>query len=162
MSDATRSEPAATPERDVVAARLARVVGRVGRRTRPSHGELSAGHYSTLSSIDQLGPQRLGDLARTERVSAPTMTRLVTTLEERGLAQRTATPEDARSVTVEITAAGRALVLAARAERASAVRALLDVLDDDAVARIDAALDALEAVAREALLAAAQSSSTTR
>lgn len=136
---------------DDVAERLARAVGRIGRRTRPTHGGLSVGHYSTLSTIDRLGRQRLGDLARIERVSAPTMTRLVTTLEGRGLAVRTANPDDARSVTVDITDEGRSTVLVARAERAATVAELLVVLDDEQLARVAGALDALELVAIEAM-----------
>lgn len=151
--DSSGSAPSGLPQpsAEEVAARLARVVGRIGRRTRPTHGGLSVGHYSTLSTIDRLGPQRLGDLARVERVSAPTMTRLVTTLERRGFAERTANPDDARSVTVDVTDAGRAVILEARAERAATVASLVDVLDEDQLARLADALDALEVLAVEAM-----------
>jgi DNA-binding MarR family transcriptional regulator len=164
------TEPAGpVPDRDEMAARLARVIGRVGRRTRPTHGGLSAGHYSTLSSVQQLGPQRLGDLARTERVSAPTMTRIVQALEERGLAIRTATPDDARSTTVSSTPEGDRLLRVARVERAAAVRELLDALAPDELAVLAQALGALESIAHEALVGPARDtpardpqSSTTR
>jgi DNA-binding MarR family transcriptional regulator len=136
--------------RDEVAGRLATALVRVARRIRPTHGELSAGHFSTLATIARFGPQRPSDLARCERVSAPTMTRIVCVLEARGLVARHQTPEDARSVTVKITGEGTHLLVQARAEQTSAVGRLLEVLDDDQIGRVAAALDALEAVARQA------------
>jgi DNA-binding MarR family transcriptional regulator len=136
--------------REEVAGRLAVVIGRVGRRIRPAHGELSAGHFSTLATIARFGPQRPSDLARVERVSAPTMTRIVCVLEGRGLVAREQTPEDARSVTIEITPEGARLLGQARADHTAAVGRLLESLDDDELDRVAAALDALETVARQA------------
>ena len=138
------------PTHEEVAGRLAAVVARVGRRIRPTHGELSAGHFSTLATIARFGPQRPSDLARVERVSAPTMTRIVGVLEARDLVTRRQTPEDARSVTIEITLEGTRLLGQARTERTAALGELLDVLDDDELDRLAAALGALEAVARAA------------
>ena len=40
--------------------------------------------WRTLSVLRDLGPMRLGELARVSRVSQPTMTKLVHTLDERG------------------------------------------------------------------------------
>jgi DNA-binding MarR family transcriptional regulator len=139
-----------TPSREEVAERLAVVIGRVARRIRPAHGELSAGHFSTLATIARFGPQRPSDLARIERMSAPTMTRIVCVLETRGLVARQPTPEDARSVTIEITPEGARLLGQARADQATAVGRLLEALDDDQLERVAVALDALESVAREA------------
>jgi DNA-binding MarR family transcriptional regulator len=139
------------PSREEVAARLAAVVGHVARRVRPAHGELSAGHFSTLATIARFGPQRPSDLARHERVSAPTMTRIVSALEARGLASRRQAPDDARSVLIELTPEGARLLSHARTERTTAVERLLDVLDDDGIATVVVALGALEAVAHKAV-----------
>ena len=143
--------PAVADEaRTEVAARLTPVLLRVGRRIRPASGELAVGHFSTLSTLWRSGPQRPSDLARTERFSPPAVTRIVGALEDRGLVVRRPSPDDARSSLVEITEEGRRLLVATRTEQAKGVARLLTVLDDDELAQIADALDALEKVAREA------------
>lgn len=139
-----------------VASRLGAAVGRIARLTRPSRGELSAGHFSTLATIVRHGPQRPSDLARAERVAASTMTRIISVLERRHLVERRQTPTDARSVTVAITPEGRRLLDEARTDRSTSVAELLQVLDDGQLARVAEALELLELVAAEAL----ESSST--
>lgn len=72
---------------------------------------------SALSVLVFGGPHTLGELARRERVTAPTMTRVVTGLEEMGLARRRPDEHDARLVWVEATAAGRDVMERARLAR---------------------------------------------
>ncbi|WP_285775839.1 MarR family transcriptional regulator [Microtetraspora sp. NBRC 13810] len=66
--------------------------------------------FTTLSVLDTLaaggGPMRLTDLARTEQVSQPGITQLVTRLERDGLVERRPDPSDGRAVLVHITEAG--------------------------------------------------------
>jgi len=128
-----------------VAARLAVAVGRINRRIRPAGHGLSLGLLSALSSVVRSGPVRPGDLARTEAVAAPTLTRLIAELERRGFLTRRPDPADGRSYLVEATGAGAEAVLQALAERAEHVAALLADLSDDQVAYVAAALPALEA-----------------
>lgn len=137
-SDAVRHE---------VAARLAVAVGRINRRIRPAADGLSHGLVSALSTLVRKGPLRPGDLARFEVVAAPTMTRAIADLESRGLVSRTQDPEDGRSFLIEATQDGADAVLRARAERAERVDALLADRTPDELARLAAALDALEATA---------------
>jgi DNA-binding MarR family transcriptional regulator len=136
-----------TPDPSDAAARLAAVVGRVARRIRPTHGDLSAGHFSTLATIERLGPQRPSDLARVERMGAPAMTRIVALLESRGLLERSPAPDDARSVLLHLTADGHRVVGDVRAERAGLVRDLLSGLDEGELQAVADALAALEKVA---------------
>ncbi|WP_031160369.1 MarR family winged helix-turn-helix transcriptional regulator [Streptosporangium roseum] len=67
--------------------------------------------FTTLSVLDTLacggGPIRLTDLAKTEQVSQPGITQLVTRLERDGLVERRPDPSDGRAVLVHITEAGR-------------------------------------------------------
>ncbi|MET7886783.1 MarR family winged helix-turn-helix transcriptional regulator [Streptomyces avermitilis] len=67
--------------------------------------------FTTLSVLDTLAfggsPMRLTDLARTEQVSQPGITQLVTRLERDGLVERRPDPSDGRAVLVHITEAGR-------------------------------------------------------
>jgi DNA-binding MarR family transcriptional regulator len=139
-----------SPDPSDVAARLAVVVGRVARRIRPTHGDLSAGHFSTLATIERLGPQRPSDLARIERMGAPAMTRIVALLESRGLLERSPAPDDARSVLLHLTDAGHQVVQDVRTERASIVGELIAGLDEDELRAVDAALGPLLEVARAA------------
>ncbi len=146
--------PGRTPDevRGEVAARLARVVLRVTRRIRPTREGLSASHFSLLATLLRYGPRRPSDLAHIERLAPPAVSRVVGALEERGFVVRRPSPDDARSHLVEITDAGAALVLEARAEQADAVARLLEALDEDQLAALAAALGPLEQVAREASL----------
>ncbi len=51
-----------------------------------------------------------GELAEHEKVQPPSMTRVVTHLEERGLLARSPHPTDRRQVTLSVTPAGEALL----------------------------------------------------
>jgi DNA-binding MarR family transcriptional regulator len=130
-----------------VAARLALAVGRLNRRIRPTADGLTHGQVSALSTIARQGPLRPGDLARIERVAAPTITRILAELETKGFVSRAADPDDGRSFFVEASAAGEAEVLRAREERAVRVLELFDGLSEEQIAELAAALDALEATA---------------
>lgn len=68
--------------------------------------------FTTLSVLDTLAcggssPMRLTDLTKTEQVSQPGITQLVTRLERDGLVERRPDPSDGRAVLVHITEAGR-------------------------------------------------------
>src|SRR5829696_2766474 len=78
---------------------------------------------SALSVLVYRGALTLSELADAERVTAPTMTRVVDGLERDSLARREPHPEDGRSVRVVVTARGHRLFQHARRRR-------LDVLDD--------------------------------
>jgi DNA-binding MarR family transcriptional regulator len=135
------------PDRDDVAGRLALAVGRLNRRIRSGTGGLSHGQLSALSTIVRQGPLRPSEVAAIEQVAAPTVTRLVTELEARGLVERTPDPDDGRSFFVSGTDAGIELLLEARSDRARAVTRILDGLDPEQVAALRAALPALEEAA---------------
>nr|WP_311132526.1 MarR family transcriptional regulator [Nonomuraea gerenzanensis] len=69
--------------------------------------KLSFTTLSVLDTLAQRGPLRLTDLTRTEQVSQPGITQLVTRLEREGLVERRPDPSDGRAVLVHITEAGR-------------------------------------------------------
>src|SRR3954451_24634481 len=86
---------ASAPE---LAADLRLVIGRLARSLRQiDDGGLTPSQLSALSSIDALGSVRLGDLAAAERVTSPTLTKIVANLEAAGLVQRSADPDDRRA-----------------------------------------------------------------
>ena len=82
---------------------------------------LSAPRLSALSVIVFGGPLTLGELANAEQVRPPTMTRLVSALEQAGLVAREADPEDKRLTRIRATAKGRTLLSRGRARRVAAL-----------------------------------------
>src|SRR5215213_1464176 len=90
-----------------LASRLRLAVTRLSRRLRTAlPGELSPSQLATLSTVERLGPLTLGELSAAERVKPPTMTKIVSCLEEQGLVSRTVDASDRRVARVEATAAG--------------------------------------------------------
>ncbi|MGW2745407.1 MarR family winged helix-turn-helix transcriptional regulator [Streptomyces sp. NPDC001450] len=99
--------------------------------------------FTTLSVLDTLafrGPTRLTDLVRTEQLSQPGVTQLVTRLERDGLVERRPDPTDGRAVLVHITEEGRKIGQARHADRARHLRPLIDELTSEERRTIAAAL----------------------
>src|SRR5204863_305168 len=78
-------------------------------------------HRSALSAVVFAGGMSIGDLARSERVGAPAMTKTVGVLETEGLARRVRDAEDGRIVRVEATTDGKAFVLRGRSQRVARI-----------------------------------------
>jgi DNA-binding MarR family transcriptional regulator len=83
---------------------------------------LTGPRASALSVIVFRGPIAMGALAEAEQVRAPTITRLVTSLETAGLVRRSSDRDDGRVQLVEATAAGRRLLNKGRARRVERLR----------------------------------------
>jgi DNA-binding MarR family transcriptional regulator len=136
-----------------VPGRLAYIAGRLGRRMRSSGTAASPGLLSALTTVQRHGPIRLADLARHELISAPSTTRLVAELENRGLISRRIDPGDGRAFLIAITAAGEAEVGQTRAAHARLVEEMLSVLSAQEAAALEAALPALERAVERSLKA---------
>ncbi len=89
---------------------------------------LNTPRLSALSVIVFAGPIALGQLAAAEQVRPPTMTRIVKALVAMGLATRRRNPEDARSVQIAATSAGKRLMMRGRERRVRALAAQVDRL----------------------------------
>ncbi len=76
-----------------------------------------APHLFTVLVWLEAGPATAADLAGHERVSAPSMSKTVGELEERGYVARQTDPTDARAKIVTLTPSGRRAVSQGRAER---------------------------------------------
>jgi DNA-binding MarR family transcriptional regulator len=95
------------------------------------------------------GASSTGDLAEAFEVSAPTMTRTVDVLVDRGWVTRERDTADRRRVLVRITREGRALLRRMKEESETHLAAILDGLDPDEVERLCDGLQVLrEAVER--------------
>ena len=111
--------------------------------------DLPVGQARTLIHLSVAGRRRMGELAEDLGVKLPTATRIVDRLVERGLVERSASPEDRRVVWVEPTPEGAALAEAARRFRRGVMVARLERLSDDQRAAVAAALELLARVAAE-------------
>ena len=144
------SRPPATTETGRVADRLHSAAIHLLRALRKVDEEtgLSAPRLSALSVVVFAGPLTLGALAAAEGVRPPTMTRIVTGLEEDGLLTRRGDPDDARLTRIAATARGRALLARGRARRAELLEGRLSELSDAELATLGRAADLLEGIAR--------------
>lgn len=131
-----------------LAARLRVVLARLTRRLRRS-GEpgLSSGQISALAAIEAMGPARNSDLAAYEGVSAPTFSRLMTSLETLCLISRESDPADGRASMLALTPQGVDLLERLRTERSAFLVERLGSLSGHQRAALAAALPALEALA---------------
>jgi DNA-binding MarR family transcriptional regulator len=105
--------------------------------------DLSLTAVSTLGTLERTGARRLTDLALNEGVTQPSMTALVSQLEDLGLAERRKDPDDGRVVLVAITRVGRKYLRTSRTVGASVFTALIDKLTEHEVGSLEAALPAL-------------------
>lgn len=72
---------------------------------------------AALMTLEKYGPMSPGELAAHERVQPPSMTKILSKLEEKGLVERTPHATDRRQVVVAATEAGGTLLAKERQER---------------------------------------------
>lgn len=131
-------------EREDLARRLSLSLGLVNRRIRDGGDGLSVGLVSALSTVISHDGIRASDLARIEKVAAPSMTRVVADLEARGLVKRQADPADGRAALIRATPAGVRAIEKTRDARAVRLLELLDGADDIDLPRLRDAVHVLE------------------
>jgi DNA-binding MarR family transcriptional regulator len=106
-------------------------VGRLARRLRQqAQGGLTPSQRSVLATLETSGPLRMGDLARIENVSPPSVTGIVGRLEDRAMVRRVPDPDDARSTMVEATELAIADLQESRRVRSTYLAEHLNRLDD--------------------------------
>ena len=128
-------------------ARLRLTLTRFARRLRQeADAGLSPSLTSALSTIDRHGPLTPSRLAEVERIQRPTATRLVAGLEEKGLVEREADPDDGRVSHGRASAGGRALLKRMRSRKNAYLAKQLRALDDDAVETLERATAILEGI----------------
>jgi DNA-binding MarR family transcriptional regulator len=107
----TAERSAEGPAAEQLARTLRDAITRLNRRVRQARpvGDLTFSQLSALTSLQLAGALTPRELADTERVQPPTMTKIVGKLEERGLVARTPHPTDRRQVILAATEQGRAV-----------------------------------------------------
>ncbi len=129
------------------AARLRLAIVRTARRLRQeAGGELTPSTAAALATIERHGPLAPSELAELERVKRPTITRVVTRLEEDRLVERTGDPADGRASLVSITREGSALLRRIRTRKNAYLARRLSKLDPDDLRALERAADVLEAI----------------
>ncbi len=143
MSVTTNSEVAS-------AARLRLALTRVIRALR-RHGDssLTPSQVSALSTLEEFGAMRISAIAAYESLGAPAATRVVASLEELGLVDRTIDPDDKRASLINLTGLGRRTLSELWRERTLEITTMLERLSPKERATIEAALPALEKIARD-------------
>jgi DNA-binding MarR family transcriptional regulator len=149
---AERSSSIANPANDSEAAgRLRTAVARISRRLRRAETRrgLSPSQWEVLATVARSGSIRFADLAEAEGLNPTMLSRIAAKLEADGLVARAQDRDDGRVAHLAITAAGRRLHAAVRAERTDALLMALDGLNERDRRAVIAALPALEAVAEQ-------------
>jgi DNA-binding MarR family transcriptional regulator len=138
-------EPEA-PNRDDVALRLHWVAIHLLRRVRRRDVEsgLTGPQLSALSVFGFGGRRTLTELAQAEQVSRPTITRLVASLESKGLVVREADESDGRVTWVRATPLGREMMERGRAARIEQISAMLGRLEPDELQTLETAVRSME------------------
>jgi DNA-binding MarR family transcriptional regulator len=121
---------------------LLRALGPIDRESGLTPARLSA-----LSVLVFAGPCTIGELARSEGVAGPTMTRIIDGLAALGLAERTPDPADGRSIRVGATETGTRVMKKARQHRLKVIMAAVEGLPAADRRRIVLAAPLLERVA---------------
>ena len=105
---------------------------------------LSDTQLAALATLERHATMSPGELADHEKVQPPSMTRVITALEERRLVTRMPHPTDGRQVVLTVTAEGRALVHQARRLREAWLAKRLQELTPQERATLRAAAPILE------------------
>jgi DNA-binding MarR family transcriptional regulator len=128
-------------------AELLSVIARVNRWA-TFHAELAIppAQARLLAQIDTMGTARIGDLARADHCSQPTMTNQVQRLDEHGWVARDLDPADGRAVLISLTPQGRAVLQEVRRARAAALEPMLSRMSDVERSRLRGAAFTLAAL----------------
>jgi DNA-binding MarR family transcriptional regulator len=124
-------------------------ISRLGRRIRVERvvSALGDSHMSVIGLLNAHERLTLTELSELERVTRPSMTRTVAQLVDEGYIARTPSTDDGRKVLLELTEAGRVLVMETRRRRDAWFSHRLEELSDDERAQLRAALPVLRKLA---------------
>ncbi len=144
-----RDTQADIDEKDERTARLRAVVGKLGRRLRPTRAGagLTPSQISVLFTIVRAGPIGLSEVASLEALNPTMLSRITAQLTDQGLIRRRSDPEDRRAALVEATAVGVRMRERIHRERARALAARVELLDADERELLWEALPVLEQLA---------------
>ncbi|WP_241385743.1 MarR family winged helix-turn-helix transcriptional regulator [Rhodococcus sp. CH91] len=117
-----------------------------GRRT---DSRVSLTQISAMATLAQEGAMTPGALAARERVQPPSMTRVIASLHELGLVERTPHPTDGRQIIVTLSDAGKELLDDEAQAREAWLTERLEKLDPDSLGTLREAVGILTAIVAE-------------
>ena len=119
---------------------------RLVRSIRHQRAELSVTltQLSAMATLEKCGPMSPGELASSERVQPPSMTKVLASLEELGYVRRAPHPTDRRQAIIALTDTGRELLETERRARDLWLTLQISRLDDDERAAIQAVIPVLD------------------
>jgi DNA-binding MarR family transcriptional regulator len=127
--------------------RLRLAITRTARRLRQeADAGLSPSLTAALATLERHGPITPSRLAEIERIQRPTVTRLLASLEQDGLVERAADPDDGRVSHVSVTKEGRALVRKLRSRKNAYLSKRLRHLEDEELETLERATAILERI----------------
>jgi DNA-binding MarR family transcriptional regulator len=109
----TRSDAGLASALRISVSRLARRL-RAERQSEGLEPDLSDTQLAALAALERHSAMTPGELADHEKVQPPSMTRVITVLEERGLVMRAPHASDRRQVVLTVTDYGRKVVQQSR------------------------------------------------
>jgi DNA-binding MarR family transcriptional regulator len=113
MPQETRSDAGLASALRISVSRLARRL-RAERQSEGLEPDLSDTQLAALAALERHSAMTPGELADHEKVQPPSMTRVITVLEERGLVMRAPHATDRRQVVLTVTDYGREVVQQSR------------------------------------------------
>jgi len=126
------------------------VMRSLAAEVRKSGHTLSPSHFRILAMLHER-PWSLGELADHEHISSPTVSRSISTLEDRGWARRKVSPQDRRVVLAEITSQGESVLESLQAGAEGRVLEMLGPLSAGEVRDLAAGLPVLRKVFEQGL-----------
>jgi DNA-binding MarR family transcriptional regulator len=114
-----------------------------------AQAEITISQARTLSTLATRGPQRVTDLALIEQVAQPTMSALVSRLDDHGLVERRSDPGDPKTTLISINKAGLDLWRSIVELRSNLLATGLTLLSASERKSLEAALPALEHLVEE-------------
>jgi DNA-binding MarR family transcriptional regulator len=138
-----------TATQTALASTLRLSVMRLARRMRAQRADtmLTLSQLAALATLDRHGALSPGELAAHEKISPPSMTRLLGVLEADGLVERTAHPTDRRQVLLAVSPAGQELLKEDRRRRDVWLAQRLRDLDAEELAVLERAAGILDRLA---------------
>lgn len=120
-------------------------VMRLARRLRQqASGDITPSMMSALSSVENLGPMTLGDLANVEQIQPPTMTIIVNRLVDQGLLKKEIDSSDRRFTRISISPEGKRFSSQHRSRKDAYLAKALSELSDQELSRVEKAIPVLE------------------
>lgn len=138
MSSALSNTVATADSLHSAAIRLLRLA-----RLEDSQAGIGPAQLSALSVLVFKGEMTLGELAATEQVRPPTMSRIVEGLVSRNLVRRVTTKGDRRTVAISATSEGRKLMMAGKARRVRALAKRMEGFTKEEIGTLHAAAQLL-------------------